>query len=317
MSDDHTLAPPSPIDSTAAPAPQRYEIDPNDPRTKLRENVIEAVRSIPFYFQSPIIIEGLDAGDLFSLNTLLGGAIEVQTVDTLNRVRTVWDPEDEWQDYGFKRFPQSFPDVRLVRGGDPNSPALGIELKGWYLLSKEAEPSFRYKASAAASTEWDLLVCVPWTLSNVLSGTPRIHEPYIEQAKYAADMRTYYWQHMRAGDASSRNVQIRHPAGIGPYPPPGAHISDVPEADSGGNFGRLARINGLMTEWTTQLANSPVSGISARYWIEFLRAFSESNDEDQLRRRIANVVRKGDAAASTQRTDRVFELLAELKEVLP
>lgn len=300
----------------AVTAPRRYDIDPDDPRTKLRGNVIEAVRAIPFYFQSPITIEGLDAGDLFSLNTLLGGAIEVQTVDTLNRVRTVWDPDDEWQDYGFKRFPQSFPDVRLVRGGDANTPALGIELKGWYLLSKEAEPSFRYRASSDASTEWDLLVCVPWTLSNVLSGTPRIHEPYIEQAKYAADMRTHYWQHMRRGDASSRNTSIRHPENVGPYPTPGAHISDVPAADSGSNFGRLARINGLMTEWTARLVDSPVSGIPARYWIEFLRAFSESNDDEQLRRKIANVVRKSDASASAERTERVIELLTELKDVL-
>ena len=72
MSDDHAFAPLSPVDGGPAPSPRRYDIDPSDPRTKLRENVIEAVRSIPFYFQSPITIEGLDAGDLFSLNTLLG-----------------------------------------------------------------------------------------------------------------------------------------------------------------------------------------------------------------------------------------------------
>lgn len=122
---------------------------------------------------------------------------------------------------------------------------------------------------------------------------------------------------MRLGDASSRNTDIRHPKGIGPYPPPGTHTSDVPAADSGGNFGRLARVNGLMTEWTAQLANSPVSGIPARYWIDFLKAFSESNDEDQLRRKIATVVRKSDATASVERTDRIFELLTELREVLP
>lgn len=122
---------------------------------------------------------------------------------------------------------------------------------------------------------------------------------------------------MRGGDASARNINIRHPGDIGPYPSPGAHISDVPEADSGGNFGRLARISGLMTDWTKQLADSPVSGIPARYWIEFLRAFSESNDDDQLRRKISNVVRKVDTSASVERTDRVFELLTELKNLLP
>lgn len=126
----------SPMDDTASsspagspagdPAPTRYELDPADRRTKLRENVIEAINALPFHFASPINIEGLDAGDLFQLNTLLGGAIEVQTVDTLNRIRSVWDPDDEWQDYGFKRFSQSFPDVRLVRGTTPNNPSSAL-----------------------------------------------------------------------------------------------------------------------------------------------------------------------------------------------
>lgn len=300
----------------APSTPERYALDPGDKRTKLRENVIEAIRAIPFYFESPINIEGLDAGDLFSLNTLLGSAIEVQTVDTLNRIRTVWDPDDEWQDYGFKRFSQTFPDVRLVRGGNIQEPVMGIELKGWYLLSKEAEPSFRYKATAAAASDWDLLVCLPWTLSNVLSGTPRIHEPFIEQAKFAADMRTHYWKHLRIGNSATRSTEIRHPTGVGPYPAAGLSISDQPVSDNGGNFGRVARINGLMTDWIDRLVESPVSGISARYWIEFLRAFSESNDQDQLRKKIANVVKKADTTVDDAKIQRVQELLTELHEIL-
>lgn len=303
--------------SVPLPAPpERYELDPTDRRTPLRENVIEAVRAIPFYFQSPINIEGLDAGDLFSLNTLLGGAIEVQTVDTLNRIRNVWDPDDEWQDYGFKRFPQSFPDVRLVRGGNVHEPILGIELKGWYLLSKEAEPSFRYKATAAASSPWDLLVCVPWTLSNVLSGTPNIHEPYIEQAKYAADMRTHYWQHLRGGSPVGRDVEIRYPENVTPYPAAGLATSDNPVSDGGGNFGRVARIAGLMTDWIDRLNNQEISGIPAKYWIEFLRAFSESNDQEQLKRKIALVVKKSSTTATDRDADRAHDLLSELADIL-
>jgi hypothetical protein len=305
----------TPLSDTSVPAPEPYEPDPAHKTTKLYKNVIEAINALPFYFASPINIEGLDAGDLFQLNTLLGGAIEVQTVDTLNRIRSVWDPDDEWQDYGFKRFSQTFPDVRLVRG-DNSKPILGIELKGWYLLSKEAEPSFRYQATAAASSDWDLIVCVPWTLSNVLSGSPKILKPYVEQAKYAAHMRTYYWQHLRGGDATARDSGIRVPEGVTPYAAAGTATSDKAIQDSGGNFGRLARIKGLMSEWKTELLGSAVSGIPARYWIDFLKAFSEANDQEQLSRRITTLVKRADTSADEARAERVYELLSELRQTL-
>lgn len=296
--------------------PLRHEMDPDDKRTALYQNVIEAIRAIPFYFHSPINIEGLEAGDLFSLNSLLGGAIEIQTVETLNRIRSVWDPNDEWQDYGFKRFPQSYPDVRLVRGDNHQSPAIGIELKGWYLLSKEAEPSFRYKATADASSVWDLLVCVPWTLNNVLSGTPEVHEPYIEQAKHVADMRTFYWQHLRAGNATNRDTKISTPKGIQPYPAPGSAISDSPSSDRGTNFGRIARIQGLMTEWTNRLLAQSISGIPAKYWIEFLKAFTESKAEADLQHKINGLVRKSRPSDRSSEIERAFGLLIELSELL-
>lgn len=49
--------------------PQRTLLPPDDPRTKLRNNVADAIGALPFYFKSTINIEGLDAADLFSLNT--------------------------------------------------------------------------------------------------------------------------------------------------------------------------------------------------------------------------------------------------------
>ena len=39
---------------------------------------------------------------------------------------------------------------------------MGIELKGWYVLAKEKEPSFRYKVTPAVCAPADLLVVVPW-----------------------------------------------------------------------------------------------------------------------------------------------------------
>lgn len=60
----------------------------------------------------------------------------------------------------------------------------GIEMKSWYLLSKEGEPSLRYGVSEQVPTLQDLLVVVPWVLSNVLSGVPVVYEPYIAPARY-------------------------------------------------------------------------------------------------------------------------------------
>ncbi|MFQ9800926.1 MAG: hypothetical protein ACLR23_20580 [Clostridia bacterium] len=176
--------------------PERYELPGDDERTLLREGVVRALRAVPMHFTSTINMEGLSAIDLFALNTLLGGAIEEQTVATLNETRAIWDPEGRWADYEFKRYAESFPDVRLERNGG-DAPVIGIELKGWYLLAKEEMPSFRFRASANAMTIWDLIAVFPWSLSNVISGTPILESPYIEQAKYVADLRTYYWEHTK------------------------------------------------------------------------------------------------------------------------
>ena len=118
----------------------------------------------------------------------------------------------------FRRYAESFPDVRLERN-DGGQPLIGIELKGWYLLAKEEMPSFRFRASVNAMTIWDLIAVFPWSLSNVISGKPILEPPYIEQAKYAADLRTYYWEHR---SANARPVE--HPE-THPYPEPGSSYS--------------------------------------------------------------------------------------------
>lgn len=315
MTED-ALEPVDSVEVTSAPAPARTPLPGDDPRTKLRNNVMDALASLPFYFTSTINIEGLDAGDLFSMNTLLGGAIEIQTVETLNRIRDVWDPDDEWQEYGFQRFSQSFPDVRLVRPSKPAEPVLGIELKGWYLLSKEAEPSFRFTATADACSPWDLIAVVPWSLSNVLSGTPRAHRPFVEQARYAAEMRTHYWQHLRGGNRANRNNNIDIPEGISPYPPAGQAISDRPVQDGGGNFGRVARVQGLMTEWVAELLDSRVSGIPAKHWIQFLGAFSESTDSDVVASKVAALLKKQLHTLEEEQAKRVVTLLQEMTDLL-
>ncbi len=249
-------------------APSAPTHDPGDPRTQLMIRVKEALMALPGYFNSATSIEGIDASDLFALNTMLGTTIEVQVVHTLNRIRDVWDPNDEWPLHRFDRQAQAFPDVllRCQHESGGFDVALGVELKGWYVLAKEAEPSFRYAVTPAACTEWDLLAVVPWHLSNILSGVPAVDSPGIWSAKHAAEYRNHWWQHIRD---TQQSRLIESPSVNAPYRQR-SNTSDKPVHDRGGNFGRIARI-GIMNDWIHDILSRSLAGIPTRQWIDFLK----------------------------------------------
>jgi hypothetical protein len=165
------------------------------------------------HFRSSTVIEGMLASDIFTLNAALGATIEEQVVVTLNILRPVWDPEKQYQTYGFVRQPQTFPDVLLRRKTDGQEILMGIELKGWYLLAKEGEPSFRFTVSPLACHPWDLIVVVPWVLSTVLAGSPVVFPVFVDLARYTAERRNYYWQYERQTslDRSLELAQMSNP----------------------------------------------------------------------------------------------------------
>ena len=169
---------------------------PDPDHSQLYADVREAVASLPLYFRTETHIAGIVATDLHTLNTVLGATIEEQVVRTLNQARNTWDPQDEYALYGFVRQAQTFPDVLLRRSSDGDV-LLGIELKGWYLLAKEREPSLRFQVTEAACADQDLIVVVPWALDNVISGSPVVFEPFMESAKDAASHRNHHWQQAR------------------------------------------------------------------------------------------------------------------------
>ena len=268
----------------------------------------DALAALPAHFTSRTFIEGLEAGDLFSLNSMLGGSIEIQVVQTLNRLRAVWDPDEEWEEYAFVRSAQTFPDVRLITSSPARVEAgeeigLGLELKGWYLLSREGEPSFRYTVGRDACDVHDLLVVVPWHLSNVLAGDPVVYAPYVESARYAADMRNYYWSverresdERKAAQAAEQGKQakrlpddyydIRSPENLHPYPAPKTKMADMAAHDGGSNFGRVARASGLMDRYVEESLRARVAGIEARHWVAFFKAYAEGAQRGELHDRI-------------------------------
>ena len=234
---------------------------------KLWKRVHEAIFALPLHFRSETIIEGMLATDIFTLNSALGATIEEQVVATLNTLRPVWDPDKKYQTFGFVRQTQTFPDVLLRKKTDGQQILLGIELKGWYILAKEGEPSFRFTANAKACNPWDLIVVVPWALSNVLSGSPVVYPVFIDFTRYTSEQRNYYWQYERGGKGSR---EITLATGATPYPIKSDKISDKAPGDTSGNFGRLARY-GVMEEFVKTTMQTSVRGLAAIEWLRFFK----------------------------------------------
>jgi len=269
----------------------------------LYESVREAIATLPIYFRTETHISGIMATDLHTLNTVLGATIEEQVVRTLNLIRSTWDPKGQYALYSFVRSPQTFPDVRLKKATG-NEVLLGIELKGWYLLAKEAEPSLRFQATAAACALEDLLVVVPWVLGNVISGSPILFEPFVESAKHAAEFRNYHWQHLRE---STHPVDIVVPVGAVPYPSKPDQISDKP-----------THRTGMMDAYMAKLNDVSLCGIKAVFWRQFLKAFQESTTDVQARTALERLRRRVQEAVDfpSGKAQAALAIVAELGRLL-
>ena len=287
-------------------------IEPSDtwPHKRLWRGVLDALKALPAHFHSDTFIEGVNATDVFTLNSALGATIENQVVETLNTIRSVWDPDNDYGTYLFVRQPQSFPDVVLKNLSDETAkPIMGIELKGWYLLAKEAEPSLRFQQTSAACAEADVIMVVPWVLNSVISGRPRIYSPYIESAKYAAAYRNWHWKQMRGtGDAS----EIRIPSNAEPYPRKADATNDQPQSDKGKNFGRIAR-TGLMDDYLAKMQLQPVCGIRAAYWLEFFKIFHQDATDEQIEKALDRLRAKVDGIPESAQKRSFLDVLSVLE----
>lgn len=291
--------------------PQEPHLPEGDLRTLLVQRVRAALMVLPGFFEFGTHFEGIDATDLFALNSVLGASIESQVVRTLNKMRGEWDPDEQWAGYRFVRQSQTFPDVLLVRRGASSADiAMGIELKGWYLLSKEGVGSFRFQVTPAACSIFDLIMIVPWRLSNVMSGTPVASEPWITSARYAAELRNYWWEHLRKSSAARG---IRQPTGVQPYPTKDMNILDVPEYDGGGNFGRLSRVTGLTTDFVASATAQDALGIPIDHWINFLKLHSDSSDPELV---TANLLQELTVRARARSKEDARQVLSHLSEVV-
>ena len=264
----------------------------------LYQRVITAIYALPSFFRSSLNIAGIRATDLYTLNTALGAAIEQSVVDNLNGLRSIWDPEGVFSAYSFVRQPQAFPDVRL-QASAPNMDStilLGIELKGWFALSKEGEPSFRYQINPNACADADLLVVFPWILDEIVSGKPRLLRPFVTEARFAAEQRNYYWRVLRR--ATGEDAEIIEATHRTPYPSKADRSNDSARRDAG-NFGRVARTN-LMTEYISALMLTPVAGIPLGAWQRFIKIFSDGIPESVIQNRLGVIAATYSEAGETE-----------------
>ncbi len=293
--------------------PRKCEPSPEWEHIALWRGVREALAALPAYFHSDTFIEGVSATDIFALNSALATTIENQVVETLNRIRSVWDPQDRYGSYSFLRQPQSFPDVVFKNLANPDAaPLLGIELKGWYLLAKEGEPSLRFTQNEAACADADLIMVVPWVLASVISGRPAIFAPYLESAKYAARYRNFYWEHMRGANAATGIV---FPPNAHPYPGANEATTDKPRTDGGGNFGRIAR-TGVMDDYLRRMMVQPVCGIQARYWLEFFKIFHQDASEETIHKALQRLRNQVGTLSSASRRAEFPNVIAALEQLI-
>lgn len=308
MPDDHSM-------STVV-EPRRSWLDPNDPLTQLQQGVRAALNALPgeFGFEHPV--SGVAATDLFNLNSFIGAGIELEVVRTLNKLRPIWDRDSQWSTYRFERSNQAFPDVRLVDGAATSDlpVALGIELKGWWMLSKEGVPSLRYEVSPDACAPHDLVCVVPWYLSSAVSGQPEIVEPWVESARFSAQWRDHWWQNIRETKDDRDLVPPPNPV---PYPTKADHVSVHPVVDNGGNFGRLPRCHPLMDAFIEQTMRIPILGISTKAWVTFLKIHTEDAvSTDVVIEKLQRQLRARDRKIGPSVAEEIMRHLDDLKNLM-
>jgi hypothetical protein len=295
----------------AFPGPTPSGGPPADWQGGLYQRVMNALYALPGLFRTSLNIAGVRATDLYTLNTALGASIEESVVDNLNTLRAIWDPDQAFQLYSFVRQPQVFPDVRLQTAASSVNPQIlmGIELKGWFALAKEGEPSFRYTVTPNSCATVDLLVVFPWILDEIVSGHPKLLQPFVVEARFAAEHRNHYWSVLRGVTGNAADVI---PAGHqAPYPKKGDKFNDSARSDSGGNFGRVAR-GGIMQDFIAGLMQQPTAGIPLGAWQRFFRIFSDSFTETTLTNQLRQIATNfADAINGTPEAKAAFDQFAE------
>ena len=102
-----------------------------------------------------------------------------------------------------------------------------------------------------------------------------------------------------------------------PYPSKSDRILDKPIADSGGNFGRLAR-TGMMDAYMKKLNEVRLCGIKAVFWREFLKTFREGATDTQARTALERLKQRVQQATDmpSPKAQSTLAIVGELESLL-
>jgi len=89
-------------------------------------------------------------------------------------------------------------------------------------------------------------------------------------------------------------------------------ISDRPESDGGGNFGRLARA-GVMEDYIAELFEEKLAGIQLLAWQRFLSVFTENVSSNEIDKAIERTARN--SASSVPDVKTASELVKKFREI--
>ena len=158
---------------------------------------------------------------------------------------------------------------------------------------------------------------IPWILSDVISGTPKVLQPYTELALYAAEYRNFYWQRSRLERGEIAGITSPPEANCHPYPSSKQEASDEAAGDKGGNFGRIARA-GLLDDYIHALVAQDYLGIKLTHWITFFKAIAESRRDSEIERKLqtlrAQMQREGGILTEKNRV--FWEILDRLEQLI-
>lgn len=135
--------------------------------------------------------------------------------------------------------------------------------------------------------------------------------PFIEEARFAAEQRNYYWKVLRG--VTGTQAEIKPAEHDQPYPTKNQRFNERAAVDGGKNFGRIAR-GGIMSEFIARLDVQELSGIPITYWRRFLRVFAEGTTEQQAQSAIDRLAEEAIPLLGSD--DRAVEAIAALREVL-
>lgn len=279
----------------SALSPKADELPAADwPHKLLWDRVKDALSALPEHFDFPTVIEGVPAPDIPSANTFLGSGIEAHIPKALNRLRAMWDPEGKYEDYAFVRQPQVFPDVPFRQMKPDGETLFALEIKSWYALAREQEPSLRITVNAKWCHPADLVVVYPWALSNAIAGRAMLFPPFVTGCRTAARVRNAYWE-KRGKTAADKKVVP--PKGTPKFwPAKGSEFNDSAPADKGGNFGRLAR-TGVMDSFISRLfEEQAIADIPLGAWQKFLTIYATSGSLDALTAELRDGTQKSEQA---------------------